>query len=346
MAKIKLGTTLYSFTNEQRDCSWTTEDCFREIAGLGLEGVEIVASQTFDNYPWPTEKQIYAVRDLAEKYGLEIAAYSAQADRGKRTDIQDLSEDDMFTYALNDIKYAYKIGAKAQRQQCQIYPNVMRRLAPWAEAYGIKIGVEMHSPMVPREAGVEAFQKVFDEIDSPYIGWTPDFGMFDTQEFPAVSRSKAPGDSMMKMRKMYPSRANIPSAACDFFEAKFDELDAPDMLAALKANFHLTQRQMADIAVLYAGRDAATPEQRSTIWEDFETITLPRAIHFHGKFNQIGKDGDDISIHTSRILDIIRRSDYSGYISIEYEGHGRFPDVPVTPILREHVAFYHKLLGL
>lgn len=341
MAKIKIGTTLYSFTNEQRDHGWSTEDCFRECAALGLSGVELVAAQTFSSYPWPSEKDIYAVRDLAEKYGLEICAYSAQADRGKRTDIQDLTEDDMFTYALNDIKYAYMIGAKAQRQQCQVYPNVMKRLAPWAEAYGVKVGVEMHTPMAPREAGVEAYNKVFEEVDSPYIGWTPDFGMFDTEAPQLASKAKT-GKGML--RRMFPSRANIPAEVCDFYEDNFSFMTPEELQAALQ-KFDLTERQRADIGVLFKGMDVAG-DTRDTIWEDFESITLPHAVHFHGKFNKIGDDGDDVSIHTSRILEIIGRSDYEGYISIEYEGHGKFPDVPVSPILREHIGFYRKILGM
>ena len=87
-------------------------------------------------------------------------------------------------------------------------------------------------------------------------------------------------------------------------------------------------------------------EARNTIWEDFEKITVPHAVYFHGKFNEIGDDGDDVSIHTSRILEIIGRSDYEGFISIEYEGHGKFPDMPVVPILREHIEFYLKILQI
>lgn len=341
MANIKLGATLYSFTHEQRDLGWSTEDCLKQIKELGLDGFEIVGAQTFDNYPWPTDKQIDEIRNLASKYGLIISSYSAQADRGKRTDKQDLSEDDMFTYALNDIKVAHKLGAKAQRQQCQVYPNVMRRLAPWAEAYDVKVGVEMHTPMVPRQPGCEAFSKVFEETGSPYIGWTPDFGMFDTQAPQLASQQKL---GKGKTRSMFPSRATIPHEACVFYEENLNKLSREEMLTAL-LQFGLNERQLADVEVLYKGMDTAGAA-RDTIWEDFEHIIVPHSVYFHGKFNQLGDNGDDVSIHTSRILDIIRRSDYDGFISIEYEGHGRFPDIPVTPILRKHIEFYKKNLHL
>lgn len=341
MANIKIGASLYSFTNEQRDLGWSTEDCIREIKNLGLDGFEIVGSQTFSNYPWPSDQQIDEVRNLAEKYGLEISSYSAQADRGKYSMKQDLSEDDMFTYALNDLKVAYKLGAKAQRQQCQVYPEVMRRLAPWAEAYGIRVGVEMHTPMTPRETGCAAFNKVFDEVNSPFIGWTPDFGMFDTKA-PQLNSQLKVGKSLM--RRMYPSRVNVPAEVCDFYEENLDRFTPEEMKEAI-SRFDLTERQFEDVCVMFKGMDVAG-DTRDTIWEDFENIIIPHAVYFHGKFNEIGKDGDDVSIHTSRILEIIGRSNYDGFISIEYEGHDRFPDVPIIPILRDHIEFYHKVLHI
>lgn len=341
MAKIKLATTLYSFTNEQRDWGWTTEDCLREIKQLGLDGVEFVASQTFDNYPYVTEKQLDELRNLTERYGLEISSYSAQGDRGKRSDRQDMTDDEMFAYAMLDLKNAYKVGAKAQRQQNQVHPEVMRRIAPYAEAYGVRIGVEMHSPMVPTEKAILPFNKVFDEVNSPYIGWTPDFGMFDT----ASPQLKPRTESSSMFSRFIPSRVNIPEEVCEWYQQNARNMTTSEILEAVK-KFNMTEKQYADFCVMFEGMNAATDEERARLWEDFEKVTIPHAVYFHGKFNEIGETGDDVSIHTSRVLDIINRSDYEGYISIEYEGHGRFPNTPVVPILRKHVEFYRSVLGL
>lgn len=336
MSKIKLGLILYSFTNEQRDHGWTTEDCIRAAKELGVSGIEIVASQTFGrSYPWPSDEEISYVRNLADKYELEIAAYSGQADRGKKSWGYGMSEDDMFTYALNDLKYAYKIGAPAQRQQNNISPGVLRRLAPWAEKYRVKVGIEMHQPMTPCEARSEDFNRVFEEVDSPYIGWTPDFGMFSTGKYNARFLGKL---------NAIPSRMNIPEEVCQFCEDHIgmDLEEAKEKIMAMP----MTPEQKAVMDVFFTTGDVAGEEARKNLWEDFQRVTLPHAVHMHGKFHELGADGDDTAIPTSRILDIVRDSDYEGYISIEYEGHFRFPERPAFPVLRRHVAFYNNVLGI
>lgn len=336
MSKIKLGLILYSFTNEQRDRGWTTEDCIKAAKELGVSGIEIVASQTFGrSYPWPSAKEISEVRNLADKYELEICAYSGQADRGKKSSGYGMSEDDMFTLALNDLKYAYMIGAPAQRQQNNISPNVLRRLAPWAEKYRVKVGIEMHQPMTPCEERSMDFNRVFDEVDSPYIGWTPDFGMFSTGMYNARFADKL---------NAIPSRMNISEEICQFCE---DHIGM-DLEKAKEAvmKMPMTEKERAIMEVFFTRGDVAGEEARKNLWTDFEKVTLPHAVHMHGKFHELGEDGDDKLIPTSRILDIVKASDYEGYISIEYEGHFRFPDRPAYPVLRRHVKFYREVLGI
>lgn len=340
MAKIKLATTLYSFTNEQRDFGWSTEDCLKAIKDLGLDGFEVVAAQTFDEYPYVTDKQLDELRNLADKYGLEICSYSAQADRGKRSDRVDLTDDEMFAYALLDLKNAYKVGAKAQRQQNQIHPEVMRRLAPYAEAYQVKVGVEMHAPMVPTEKALMPFNKVFDEVNSKYIGWTPDFGMFDPEGMNFAGRE----DPSSMFHTYVPSRVQFPEEASEWFERNYERPNE-ELYEGMK-QFHLSESQLRTLSVMFKGMNAATPEERARLWEDFENVTMKHAVHFHGKFNRLTETGDDATIPTSKIIDIINRSDYEGYISIEYEGHAFYPDTPIVPILRKHIQFYRDSLGI
>ncbi|MBR2782499.1 MAG: TIM barrel protein [Oscillospiraceae bacterium] len=347
MANIKLGLTLYSLTKEQVNFGWTTEDCLKAAKQLGVTGVEFVASQTFGtHYPWPTDEELYNVANLCAKYGLEIAAYSGQADRGKRSDLLDLSEEDMLAYAINDVKNAYKIGAKAQRQQNNMYPEAFKKLAPWAEKYGVKVGIEMHNPMTPREPNSEAFNKAIEEADSPYIGWTPDFGMFGSSMMTgARPKNMSEADQkiaqqMARRRMGIPSRAGMPEEVCQFFEDHQDMSN--EELEAAMAQFDLTDFQKGAIHVMLFNPDLAG-DTRDTIWEDFESIIVPHTVHCHGKFTSLNEEGDDPNIHTSRVLDILKKSDYDGYISIEWEGR---TDHPTMPVLQRHVDFYRKTLGI
>ena len=347
MANIKLGLTIYSLTAEQVNLGWTTEDCLKVAKQLGVTGVEFVASQTFGtHYPWPTDEELYNVANLCAKYGLEIASYSGQADRGKRSDLLDLSEEDMFAYALNDIKCAYKIGAKAQRQQNNMYPNAFKKLAPWAEKYNVKVGIEMHSPMTPREPNSEAFNRAIEESGSKYIGWCPDFGMFGPNLMLGArpkNMSKEQIEQFEAMRRRMirvPSRAGMPEEVCLYFENGVGK--SPEELEAGLDQFDLTPFQRESLHVMLYTPDLAG-DTRDTIWEDFESIIVPHSVHCHGKFTKLNEEGDDPDIHTSRVLDILNRSDYDGYISIEWEGR---TDAPTTQVLQKHIDFYRKTLGI
>ena len=127
---------------------------------------------------------------------------------------------------------------------------------------------------------------------------------------------------------------------CQFFEDHQDMSN--EELEAAMAQFDLTDFQKGAIHVMLFNPDLAG-DTRDTIWEDFESIIVPHTVHCHGKFTSLNEEGDDPNIHTSRVLDILKKSDYDGYISIEWEGR---TDHPTMPVLQRHVDFYRKTLGI
>ena len=347
MSNIKLALTIYSLTREQMNYGWTTEDCLKVAKQLGVTGVEFVAAQTFGrHYPWPTDEELYEVANLCAKYGLEIASYSGQADRGKRSDLLDLSEEDMLAYAINDVKCAYKIGAKAQRQQNNIYPSVFEKLAPWAEKYGVKVGIEMHSPMTPREPNSEAFNRAIERAGSEYIGWCPDFGMFGPNfMLGAKPKNLSPEEAakleaMARQRVRIPSRAGMPEEVVEYFEGSKGM--SPEEIEAGLDKFELTEYQRMALHYLLFVPDLAG-DTRDTIWEDYESIIVPHTVHCHGKFTKLNEIGDDPTINTTKAVEILKRSNYDGYISIEWEGR---TDGPTVPVLEKHINFYRNVLGI
>lgn len=347
MANIKLGLTIYSLTKEQVHLGWSTEDCLKAAKQLGVTGVEFVAAQTFGrHYPWPTDEELYNMANLCAKYGLEIASYSGQADRGKRSDLLYLSEEDMLAYAINDVKCAYKIGAKAQRQQNNIYPNVFEKLAPWAEKYDVKVGIEMHSPMTPREPNSEAFNRAIERSGSKHIGWCPDFGMFGPNLMLGARPKNLSEEEIKAFEAMrrnmvrVPSRAGMPEEVCEYFEGTRGM--SPEEIEAGLDQFELTQYQRDALHYMLFTPDLAG-DTRDTIWEDFESIIVPHTVHCHGKFTKLNEIGDDPGINTSRVVEILKKSDYDGYISVEWEGR---TDGPTMAVLKKHVDFYRYTLGI
>ncbi len=48
--------------------------------------------------------------------------------------------------------------------------------------------------------------------------------------------------------------------------------------------------------------------------------TAPYAVHVHAKFLKVGPEGNDEILDYARIVDVLYKTGYKGYLSIEYEG--------------------------
>ena len=94
MSNIKLGITLYCFTQEYCRGEMTLEDCIRKAKEIGSEGYEIVATQMVPSYPYVSDKFLGEIKAMSEYYDIAPICYSANMDRGMRGD-RNLTEDEM-----------------------------------------------------------------------------------------------------------------------------------------------------------------------------------------------------------------------------------------------------------
>ncbi len=301
MANIKLGVTLYCFTNEYAKGLYSFEDCIRVAKEMGSEGYEIVASQMVPSYPFVSDEFAGKVSDLNAKYGIKPICYSANTDRGMRVD-RDLTEDEMLKMAINDLKSASKLGCKIVRVQYLLSPSAMERLAPYAEEYGIKVGVEMHNPETPNTPIMREYLEVFKRTGSKFIGFIPDFGCFATRP------NKPHWDGALKAG------------------AKLEHLEL-----AAKLRYDGVSRNEARQKLIEAGANGPVMGAFEGMYgfvtfynkPDLEGLKeiLPYCIHFHGKFHYLDENLHEASIPYHEILPVIKDSDFDGYIMSEYEDH-------------------------
>lgn len=179
MSNIKLGITLYCFTQEYCRGEMTLEDCIRKAKEIGSEGYEIVATQMVPSYPYVSDKFLGEIKAMSEYYDIAPICYSANMDRGMRGD-RNLTEDEMLQMAINDVKSANKMGCKVMREQFLLSPEALVKLAPYAEAYNVKVGIEIHNPETPNTPIMREYLSKIQESGSKYIGFVPDFGLFAT----------------------------------------------------------------------------------------------------------------------------------------------------------------------
>lgn len=301
MGKTKIGVTLYSFTTEYCKGQMSLEDCIRTAKELGAEGFEIVATQMIPSYPVVDDKFLGELKAICGYYDIRPVSYGANCDRGLRYD-RNLTGDEMVAMAINDIKNAHKLGCHVLREQYLIGPENLKKLLPYCEAYDVKVGIEIHNPDSPVTPMTKSFLEVIREYDSKYLGLIPDFGCFAVRPNKLTwDRSLAEGADIrhMEMAK----------------QCRYDGISQEEAAEKLRA-------AGAARPVFEFLRDAYGFQQfKKNVDKELEGFReiLPYCIHMHGKFYYMYENLTEASMPYDDIMNIVKTSDYDGYIVSEYE---------------------------
>lgn len=320
MSRLKLGVSLFSFTGEFISGQWGLEDCLRAVNGLGVESFELVGSQMLRTYPHVTEDYLKYFRDLCARHNVHILSYGANMDRGMRPD-RDLTDDEMLQRTIIDIKSAWKLGCRFMRVQYMIPPQVMARLAPYAEDYNVRLGVEIHNPETPSTPAIQRYIEAFELVGSHYLGFVPDFGSFATRP------NKGSIDAAIA--------AGASRQALDYaIQCCYDKVPQREARAGmLKLN--------ADPYAMGAFEDmyAFLTFYREPDYAGLKRI-LPWVQYFHGKFHYIDENLAEASIPYKELFALIQASEFEGYIVSEYEGRGQ-----TLTMVQRHLELERKLLN-
>ncbi len=301
MGNIRLGISLYCFTDEYIKGKMSLEDCIRTAAEFGAEGFELVGTQMLPSYPYVTDQVLGEFKAMTSAYGIEFVSYGANTDRGLRSD-RDLTEDEMLQLAINDLRTASKLGCRIMRVQYLLSPSALGRLAPYAEHYGVKVGVEIHNPETPSTPVMQQYLEVIARSGSKYIGFIPDFGCF------AIRPNKPHWDEAL---------------------ARGAPLELLKMAAQLR--YEGVPRDEARQRLLSAGANDAVMGAFQGMYgfvtfykePDLEGLRriMPHVIHFHGKFHYLDEQLEEASIPYPDIVQVVADADFDGYIMAEYEDH-------------------------
>jgi sugar phosphate isomerase/epimerase len=323
MGKIYLGATLFCFTKEYANGTFSFEDCVRKAAECGVEGYEIVATQMIPSYPHISDDFLGQVWHCREKYGIGPVCYAANTDTGMLPN-RDLNDGELFAATLTDLESAHKLGCKVMRVQYLLGPEVLKRLIPYAEMYDIKIGVEIHNPETPSTPAIQKYLTVIKESGSKHIGFVPDFGFLATApNVPHLNRALAAGATkeMLEMAAQLRSE-NVPldEAWKKLTEAKVH----PAVFGALQGMYGFVQFS------------------KNPDFEGLKSI-VPYTFEYHGKFHWLDKDNREPSIPYEKILPIIKASDFSGYIMAEFENEA---DLDGYKMLKNFLAMERNIFGV
>lgn len=315
-----LGVTLYSFTNEWVMGRYTLPELLTRIAQEGIgPGVEIVGFQSVRGYPALTPGFIREFRDSVETNGLTPSSLSANIDTGLRRD-RYLTSDEKVDYLLPQIEAARVLGFPVLRIQIGADPDVLERVAPAAEKAGVRLGMEIHAPDWAHTPRVQAVAEFYDRVDSPALGFIPDFGSTMHDITPGLLRSFVdqgfPADLVPDLRAVWAEGGPVGERLARFREMASSR-GASDQAIGI-ASFAFTMNGHADPAS----------------WADFGA----RIFHVHGKFYAIDEDGDEPSIDYPANIAALVRAGFHGTISSEWEGHAYTleKDLDTFAMIRRH----------
>ena len=301
-SRIKLGTTVYSLTNEFHSREYNFEQLVRKIADEDLgPGLEVVGFQSIRTFPHVDDDYVRWFRGLVDECGLEPSCLGLNADINVRRG-QPMSLDAAVETQRVQLETAAKLGFKIARVQGYILgPDAYEKLLPDAERLDVKMGIEIHAPHTVHDPDIIAYREAFDRIDSPYLGFIPDF---------STSAVAVPPSYIAAARNAGATDAAIEEALTMWRDGlKVDRMTVFQRWMA-------SGIPMGGVGLL-ARMFGMFGRQSVEAWREI----MPRVIHVHGKFYDIDANGEETAIPFRELLPMLVDAGYEGYISSEWEGH-------------------------
>jgi sugar phosphate isomerase/epimerase len=310
-----VGVSLHSFTDEYCGFKWSFEDLLVLVSQLG-KGLEIVGPAHQRGYPYLTDEYERIFKSAVERNELIPTSYGSYADPFMLTG-RDLTPDEMVEYTVPQLHAAATLGFPIVRLQYFVHP-VIEKLLPLVEKLNLKVGYELHVPLIVESPETQLLVEQVTRIASPHLGIIPDAGIFSR----SVSAFRIDG-----MRQAGMSEQLIASAL-KLWQEKNDVVAS---MATLKQS-GLTDEQVGAAESLWGGYGHSDPEALRTI--------MPHVIHFHGKFYSM-VDGDEPDLRYEEFIRVLIQSGYTGWMSSEYEGP---PGVDTFEVVRAHQAMVRRYM--
>ncbi len=326
---LQLGSTLFSFTNEYHSREYSLDQLLEQVAKRGLgPGVELVGFSHVRDFPKVDDAFADHFQNLMAKLGLEQSCLGINADVYIRRD-KPMTEDESFAYHEAQVRTAARLGFPVARYQFAAGTGVIKRLLPLAEKLNVKLGLEIHAPDSVTSPIVMKYRDLYDELDSPCLGFVPDFGSTATCVSPAFTN--------------YFRSLQIPENLIALGEKTWLEPTDPTNPHGKIAIFHERAKAIGaretDIAEMFMIFGLFS-HQDPQMWREI----MPQVVHIHGKFYDFNEHGSESAIPYEEILPVFVEGGYNGFMSSEWEGHF-FSDEPGFPKVQAHQALCKRILG-
>jgi sugar phosphate isomerase/epimerase len=324
---MRLGATLYAFTKDYHAHRYTFDELMAKVDELQLgPGLEIVGFQSIRGYPHiPTEFEDH-FKSLIGRYNLEPSCLGANLDMARRPDRLMTPEEEV-VYLEAQLEAARILGFPVVRVGSDVTTEALERFLPAAERAQVKIGIELHSPVTVDSPKVTAFRELFDRLQSPYLGFIPDFGASMTGIPPGILKSfrkdgVAPAIVDL-LPEVWQKGTDIGDKVAEFTE-RAKSLGASDTVIS-----KLT------IALRLFG------QEKPRAWLEI----IPQTVHVHGKFYEHDEAGNEPVVPYAELIDVLVEGGFSGVMSLEWEGHIWEDEVDAFTVVKRQHDLCQRLLA-
>jgi sugar phosphate isomerase/epimerase len=322
--EIKRGASLYSYQEEYFLRKMTLEDVIAASAQMGIKGIEVIGDQMIPGYPNVPDSFFDKWHGWMAKYGVTPTCLDMFLDWNKFKG-RSMTFEEKVESVRKDIHFANRLGCTVIRVITHTEPEVLAELAGEAEKYGVRLGVEIHSPFHFDHEYEQRLLAMYEKVKSPNLGFIPDMGIF-VKRFPRVISERWVRDGMK------PEIAKFVVEAYDRHEG----------LQTLDEDIKKMGATPSDVGRAMVAKHFIHTDPRRML--DF----MPYIFHIHAKFYEMVDDTTEYSIPYDEIIPVLIEGGYKGYLSSEYEGNRHIQDAfevnSVEQVGRQQ-AMFKRLLG-
>jgi len=323
----QVGVTLYSYTNEWLTRHFDLPGLMQEVANREQgPNIEIIGFQNFKEFPDVSDDFAAKFKDLVAETGLNPVSCAINSDRFLKPGQQPIEDAALVEYHKRQLRSAKKMGFSLVRYQFALPVHLLPEIAPYAEEIDIRMGVEVHAPMWAGHPAVQAYAEMYDKLDTPVLGWIPDFGgtasRIPESMLDAARAAGASEDLLDKLKEVWLEDGMSHEKAGRLREWALTNGHAPAHIQAASLAFFILSNN----------------DPKS--WAQL----VDRTIHIHGKFYGVDDDGVEEAIDYETILPLFRDGGFTGTIVSEWEGHA-YDTRDAFEQVRRHQAMCRRILA-
>ncbi len=318
---IKLGASSYSWQHAYFLGKMSLEDCIASLSEAGGTGFELIPEQMLpdDNFVRLEDSFKDAWFGWMDKYGMTPTCLDHFNDDNLYSN-RTLTLQEQVDLAENYLILAKKLGFFCLRVLTTTPFEVLERVIPMAEYYGVKMGLEIHAPMSMKSEWADRWGNLIERKGTKYAGFIPDFGIFSKRPFTVLTQNLINRGAKPEIVDYIVKRyVEIHEARFNATEVKkygMELLQINDEMRVLEEEVKKMGGGQFEVAIVRGRYNYDNPQWMLDV--------LPLIIHVHAKFYDMVEDGKggytDPNVDTERAVRVLRDGGYDGYLTSEYEG--------------------------